>query len=321
MEFIQKQIVRIERVRSGGRWIGRISFLLSVLVSVALLVVGFGIYHSGLKRVDGVTHSWLEFMPLIAMGYGTLLLLAIAIVEVGMYRNRADVSASRAAMLGDIVKCLSVKLEEDRKSLSIQLHDDIGGGLTAVKLEVESLQRSQSTNPKDWDQCYARFDHVLQRVRGISRTLYPSMIGVMGLPDVLREMVDQLKTGEVDIRLDIGTDLCVLKEPMSVCILRIVQEAVVNAVRHSQAHKISICVMCDGDQVYGHVDDDGMGWQQSLEGMGITLMRERVAGMNGVLEFIPSPNGGARVRFKLPLQTESAVDSINRLSGLERDAI
>ncbi len=323
MNIISKQIECAQRTRRKGYWLGKISFLASVLVSAVLLVVGIGIYHAGLQRVEGVAHSWVEFMPLIAMGYGTLLLLAIAIVEVNMYRSRADSSDSRAAMLSEIVKCLTGKLEADRKSLSAQLHDDIGGGLTAVKLDVESLQRNQSMNEEDWNRCYARFDNLMQRVRGISRALYPSMIGVLGLSGVLREMVDQLKTGEVDIRLDISPDLRLPDEPLSVCILRTVQEAVVNAMRHSQAHQISICIMCDDDKIYGHVDDDGVGWQKSGEGMGLTLMRERIAGMNGTLDFVPSPNGGARVRFNVPMKTGSLVECLQglKLSGVEREVV
>lgn len=311
MEVFQKQITHIQNMRSGGHSIGRISFLISVLVSAVLLVVGFGIYHSGLKRIEGGLHGWFSYLPLIAMGYGTLLLLAIALVEVSLYRKRADVSASRATMLADVMRRFSLELETDRKSLSSQLHDDIGGGLTAVKLEVESLQRTQTTNPKDWARCYARFDQLLQRVRGISRVLYPSMIGVLSLSDVLREMVDQLQTGELDIRLDVGPDIPLLDEALSVCILRVVQEAVVNAVRHSQANRISICVLNKSDEVYGHVDDDGVGHQQILEGMGITIMRERVKGMNGTLALIPSPNGGVRVRFTFPLKPAQPSGTLN----------
>jgi signal transduction histidine kinase len=143
-------------------------------------------------------------------------------------------------------------------------------------------------------------DRLLDEVRGLSALLYPRMIGTLGLKGALMEMAGRLHVGKLDVRMEVDDGMDSLDTERSLCVLRVIQEAIINAGRHAGARCVWVSLRCQDGMLRGTVDDDGNGWTGAREGMGLTLMRERARKLGGLLVCESSPQDGARVRFEIP---------------------
>ncbi len=293
MESLRK-ILLTDRSRYSQR-LGRAGYFASVVLAGVLLVAGLVVYSHARLRGDAVLPgSWTDYLPMIAMAYGSLLLLAVAVVEVRVRHVRVGV-------LDRLTAHMTECQEQERNELSARLHDDVGAQLTALKIELEGLGRRSGTDAADWARVDGLLDRILDEVRGLSSLLYPRMIGRVGLKYALQEMADRLCAGTLNVELDVADDVRLLDADRSLCILRVVQEAIINVRRHAKARRIKISLACESGMLKGTVDDDGRGWHHDREGMGLTLMHERVRKAGGTLTSEMSSIGGARIRFDMPI--------------------
>ena len=301
MEATLARLVQTIRPNPRHSVVGWTGVLFSILVAASLLLAGLYVYH---WEVDALLTSRMdlhEALPLVALGYSTLVVLAVAVVEISLYRRCVRQANLQADTFRDLVRKLLSRVEDEQRRLGSMLHDDIGGGLTALKLEVEQVRRVRTPTDSDWQRCFASLDRLLQRARGIARLLYPSMVGGVRLSVALAELAERLSSDAMRIEVDAGADVDSIGPEQGTRILRVIQEAVVNAIRHAKANALHIVVKADGTTVRGHVDDDGVGWGDWSEGLGLALMRESIASAGGEVEFSRSPQGGARVGFAFPV--------------------
>ncbi len=300
------QLLNGDTQRSRGHVARRVGYFSSVAVALALLIAGLFVYGRAQKDDDvQVRGDWKNVLPMVAMAYGSLLLLAVAIIEIRVRHVRVGSLSLRAQTLDELVSHLTQCQENEREELGIRLHDDVGALLTALKLETEALERRTDTTPADWRHINQLLDDLLVEVRGMSALLYPRMIGKVGLKGALRELAERLGGGNLEVNLNVSDGLDVLQGELSLCVLRIVQEAIVNAGRHARASHLWVTLAKAEGCVAGTIDDDGVGWPDEAGGMGLTLMQERTRKMNGSLAFETSPQGGARVRFSIPIVNET----------------
>lgn len=280
----------------------RVGYLFSVLLSSALLVTCFAVYQKSIIFNNPDLLSRLDFFLLTAIAYGAILSLAVAIIEVRMYSIRSRDQEERSAELNALLKHVTECQEREREALGEKLHDEVGGRLTAIKLELEGVSVEEEDKER-LARSFRDIDAVLEITRGLSRVLYPRWIGRLGLSGALKELVERMNGGLLQIDLHVSGDVDVgLDEATGICVYRIVQEAMVNAVRHADgARRVVVRIASLPGRLGGTVDDDGRGWGDCSEGLGLTLMRERMGFLNGVLRFESSPIGGARVRFEVPL--------------------
>ncbi len=289
-----RQILMVDSSRYSQR-LGRAGYFASVALAGILLIAGLAVYsHARLKGEVLLAGSWQDYLPMIAMAYGSLLLLAVAVVEVRVRHVRVGV-------LDRLTAHMTECQERERNELSARLHDDVGALLTALKIELEGLSRHAVDDAAEWARVDGLLDRLLDEVRGLSALLYPRMMGRIGLKYALEEMAERLCAGKLDVSLTTDGDLQLLALDRSLCVLRVVQEAIINVRRHADAQCVRIGLTCQEGLLRGVVDDDGRGWHQDSEGMGLTLMRERVRKAGGTLTSEMSPSGGARLRFEIPL--------------------
>lgn len=291
-----RQLMGHENRRGGV--ISRTGYFVSVALASVLLVAGLVVYsHGRLRGADSQAGGWQGFLPMVAMAYGSLLLLAVAVIEVRVRHVRAGV-------LDQLMAHMTQSQEQERHELSGRLHDNVGALLTALKMEIEGLQRhSGSAGCPEWDRVDALLANALDEVRGLSALLYPRMIGRMGLKPALEELTERLCGDKLEVTLAVDDGVRDLDAEQSLCILRVVQEAVINVCRHAEACCVRIVIDCDGDMLRCLVADDGKGWRHEREGMGLTLMRERIRKMGGTMTCAAASTGGAAVRVEMPMAT------------------
>lgn len=197
--------------------------------------------------------------------------------------------------------------ETERRTISRELHDEVGQSLGALLVDVGRLSTMLSNDRPEvktqLENMKAVAERTFQEVRNIALLLRPSMLDDLGLVAALEwqgREVSRRSNIEVEVQSDIVSDN--LPDEYRICIYRLVQEALSNAVRHSGASNASVIVQQSADKIIVQVSDDGHGFNaQHTRGMGILGMEERVKRLGGTLT-VESGNGpGVRVMAELPL--------------------
>jgi PAS domain S-box-containing protein len=216
------------------------------------------------------------------------------------------------------LKALSRRLltaqEEERRRLAVELHDELGQVLTAVKINLASLQcpAGAATAPANLRDTIASVDKAMERVRDLALDLRPSVLDDLGLAAAVRWYGDRFaRTMEIDTHLSIDAVPKLSPELETAC-FRVAQEALTNVARHAQARNVWVDLHLVGDALDLRVRDDGVGFdarvarERAIGGasMGLLGMQERVSLAGGVYELSTGPGRGTEVRACLPLGRE-----------------
>jgi len=199
--------------------------------------------------------------------------------------------------------------EEERRSLSRDLHDQVGQVLTALRMSIgnleNALQRSDEAISNELDLAKRLASQALRSTRELAMDLRPTMLDDLGLEAALQWHARQhAKIYGVPVSLEVKTPLEHLFEAQRLCVYRIVQEALNNSAKYSQASNVDVVVASSGNCVTVRIGDNGRGFDPSGaagNGLGLLGMRERVAELGGTLSIDSNPNGGTRITAELPL--------------------
>lgn len=198
--------------------------------------------------------------------------------------------------------------EEERKSLSRELHDHVGQMVTALRMELGRIDRLRvPTNTRLAEavaESQALVDEMMRTVRDIAWALRPSMLDDIGIQPALEWLVAGFRRRyDIDVDLVIGGPLDQLDEQRRTCTYRVVQEALTNCARHAGASQVQIRVTGDAAAVHVEIADDGRGFESRGVQMGLGLrgMRERIRELGGTLELGRPREGGALVHVELPV--------------------
>ena len=202
--------------------------------------------------------------------------------------------------------------ETERRRVAIELHDELGQSLTAIKINLQARHRFPDQTAAQTDAENLRIiEDTLKQVRRLALALRPSMLDDLGLAPALKWMAEQTsgRTGfVVEFRAErLGVRLA--PEIETAC-FRIVQEALTNISRHAGATQVAISLYPEGDFLMLSVKDNGAGYDPvktmdlALGGgsMGVLGMQERAALIGGELIIESGPEGGCAVSLRCPLR-------------------
>jgi two-component system sensor histidine kinase UhpB len=204
-------------------------------------------------------------------------------------------------------------LEEERRGLARELHDEIGQYLTAIKtLAQATANRSEQSDPTTHEASrviVSSAGRIYDAMHAIIRRLRPMALEGMGLADTLAEAVTEWRRlhPQLAFELHLPETLPRLGDEAEIALFRIAQEAVTNVVRHAQAQTVSIEVSMSPMHVKLDVSDDGIGIAPERLHQpghyGLLGMRERVQGLGGALVITtPADGDGTRIAVELPLE-------------------
>jgi PAS domain S-box-containing protein len=240
-------------------------------------------------------------------------------VIVGVQGTARDITERKQAQ--DALQMFSRQLieaqEEERRRIARELHDQIGQVLTAVKMNLHTVQRvcngtDEGAHIKDNIEAV---DEALRLVRDLSVDLRPPLLDDLGLVTALRWYVDRYAK-----RTGIAAEVIVeLKDPnerfsreVETACFRIAQEALTNVVRHARATDALVSLRKEDAILILSVKDDGIGFDhEALQRrapraatLGLLGMQERAHAAGGVLEIHSRVSKGTEIRLELPLETE-----------------
>ncbi|NOS78598.1 MAG: PAS domain S-box protein [Nitrospira sp.] len=274
----------------------------SLLATVSLIDNGA----SGIVRcsfiVDDVT-EWRKAEDLLREAHAMLeQRVAERTAELGSATVRARTLAQR---LFDVQ-------EAERRAVAQDLHDEIGQVLTALKLNLQQVQRDgRDARPSiELNESIEISDQLLARVRSLALDLRPSLLDDLGLVPALRWYATRQaeRTGWT-LQLHLDETPVALTAPRSIACFRVVQEAMTNIARHAKATSVSLSLAVSSEQVRVVVQDDGCGFdvvaarvraQQGVS-LGMLGMEERVSLVGGTMTIQSMIGQGTSLVFSVPL--------------------
>ena len=199
--------------------------------------------------------------------------------------------------------------EEEAARIARELHDELGGALTTLKIDVAWMQRRAAagegaTIAERTKATSALIDSTIQSVRKICLELRPAVLDQLGLATAVEWLAKDFeqRTGVV-CTIERAENVPVEPE-RSVALFRIMQEVLTNVARHAHATEVRISLARRGEQLVLEVTDDGGGFDASARGgcksLGLVGMRERAASAGGSLAIESAPGRGTRVSASVP---------------------
>ena len=201
--------------------------------------------------------------------------------------------------------------ETERRRVSIELHDQVGQILTAVKMNLHSL-RQKCAEPEILSSIQDNIqilDKAVDQVKELSVDLRPLLLDDFGLVVALRWYLDRQAKHfciETDFVSESLSDDARFAWELETACFRIVQEAVTNVVRHAKASKVSVVLEKPGPELILTISDDGIGFdlkvlQTSFATLGLRGIEERAQSFGGSITIDSAPQGGTHVCARFPL--------------------
>ncbi len=212
-------------------------------------------------------------------------------------------------------------IEDERKTIAIEIHDELNASLIAVRLESQTIQQlaaRAAAGPQpgpELEQIGAKAQAITRLAldlyangRRLVRRLRPEVLDMLGLHGAVEEMVNHYRSSGVHFEFDTRGDFSKLGNELAISAYRIVQEALSNVMKHSHAGfaRVSLALSEDDGALHIAVRDDGDGFDPAVasEGIGIIGMRERAYAAGGSIRVQSSPGEGTLVTITLPLDPQ-----------------
>jgi signal transduction histidine kinase len=231
--------------------------------------------------------------------------LILALLTIGFTLRLERELDLRRADLQELSTLLLRAQENERRALARELHDEVGQSLSAILMETEGAECADQPAEvrQRLDAIKGLAQKTVNQVRDLALLLRPSMLDDLGLAPALNWHARETskRTGlNVVVSADDAIDS--LPDEHRTCIYRLVQEAVNNAVRHSNARTVEVAVQKERQKVNVTVQDDGAGFDtRFMRGLGLLGMEERVRRLGGRLKVSSELGRGTLVQAALPV--------------------
>jgi signal transduction histidine kinase len=211
-------------------------------------------------------------------------------------------------------KVASDAVTEERNRLSREIHDICAQGFAAIVLKLEAAEETLAQSPEE-----ARGDIIsardlaresLKELHASVWNLRPHSLENSNLQTAIEKVAQNTFLGiQMKVSVFLRGAVRELPEEMKSGLLRICQEAMTNAMKHSKASKIQIELTYEPDQVQLCVTDDGVGFNPCISrpqnGLGLTSMRERAERLRGQWWIYSAPGQGTQIQVVVPIQAET----------------
>jgi signal transduction histidine kinase len=248
----------------------------------------------------------------------TLLFISIASVVFGMavagftifYTRRLEKHSDEVqSELRRLSQRIVQVQEHERKSISRELHDEVGQMLTGLRMELANLDgpaiQQNTSDYQRLQEAKRLTERTLQCVRNLSMLLRPSMLDDLGLsPAVNWQAKEFSRRSGIPVDVVIQGEVDTVPDEVRTCLYRVVQEALTNVARHARAKRIRLLVKREGEHVSVAIEDDGSGFAAltpRTNGLGLVGLKERVAELSGTVQIASAPGKGTRVSVQIPV--------------------
>ncbi len=272
----------------------------------------WGLHHLDypLLRAQGAWNPWGYYLDILFV-----LATGIGIVMLGLEElDRANRTvALRTSQLERLSTRIVQQHEDERRRVSLELHDQTAQVWAAVKMQLGLLREG---SPPELSQRFERtldlVDTGIQSIRSVTTNLRPPLLDDLGLGPALRALVETFAAqSDLDVKLHLPATMPIVEPDAALALFRAVQEALSNVARHSSAASALVTLSTREGQLTLTISDDGRGFPDldtaatnaARASLGLTGMRERIAALDGSVTF--TTDGGALVTVTIPLHDAS----------------
>ncbi len=207
---------------------------------------------------------------------------------------------------------LARAIEREQLRLGQELHDGLGQQLTGICYMIQALQaKLQKASPmaaRELERLGSLMQQSIDQSRDLAKGFYPVELERLGLLTALQEISSKMRQRSnicCVVESD-GDPFCSnLKGPVAIQLFRIAQEAMHNAIKHSQAKRIVVRLASTNGHIILTVKDDGIGFNahaRTKKGMGLAIMQYRARMVDGTLDIRTTDEGGVVVTCSAPLE-------------------
>jgi signal transduction histidine kinase len=273
-----------------------------------------------LENKSVLTQFSLTKSSLYALTLGFLALLAVLYIVVQFYRQKIntdkiinlqqhEIDSQKIRELEDNLKISSMQSmlmgqEKERERIATDLHDSLGGLLSAVKLQFDHFRTKMngSVHVDQYEKATNLLDTAVSEVRNISRNLQPTALKNLGLISAIKDLINRFdgeNTPEIFFQyynLDEKID-----DMIALNIYRIVQELLNNTIKHANAKEVLLQVTKEGEELIVEYEDDGIGIDTGgKRGMGLDNIQYRVNYLKGNISVHTQQNKGVSFLIRIP---------------------
>ncbi|MBL8522932.1 MAG: CHASE3 domain-containing protein [Betaproteobacteria bacterium] len=264
-------------------------------------------------------------------GFATILLINAMLLLAGAYTVMRDLASKekrvqqeaeaktrleeevkrRTAELRELYVHLQRMQEDERRLVASELHDELGGTLSAIKMDL-AMGRDAAAKAGDeksanrLKRASESLDSAIKFTRKMIEDLRPTLLDNMGLAAALRWQCEQFaeRTG-CPCHLQVPDEDIELSPEQTIALYRVTQEALTNVLKYAKARRIDISLQRSGSNWRLTIADDGVGMdsnvQHNITSHGITGMRERIGALNGTFAIDGVPGRGTTLVATLPI--------------------
>lgn len=257
------------------------------------------------------------------IGISVLGMLLLGSSVFWIYRNNRHKQSILAGKISLLEQEQEIKLlrasidgeEQERIRIGRELHDGIGGLLSAVKLRLGSLRlkRDMLRSEADFLMAMDLVDEATWEIRKTAHNLMPEVLSRGGITEAVKSFCERIQTGHTPaIRLQIYGCIPRLEPAFELSVYRMIQELVNNIWKHAAATEVLIQLNWQLDHFHISVEDNGCGLQQEAhEGIGLKNIRSRVQAMGGMMEIESAAGVGTSVYLTLEIHKLEVLTPIN----------
>lgn len=249
---------------------------------------------------------WVEYRQEIATVGSVVAAQAALIAALLVQRKRRQRAEREARTLGGR---LITAYEDESRRLARELHDDITQRLAGVAMEAASLGRIAEPVTRSQAELAisGELAHLSRDVHALAYRLHPSVIDDLGLAEALRiECERAARRAAIEVDFDGNGANGSERGERALCLFRVAQQALRNAVQHAQATHIRVALRPEPGGTAVSVTDDGVGFDPAAEreraSLGLASMHERVALLGGRLDILSRRGQGTSVTAWLPAE-------------------
>ena len=195
--------------------------------------------------------------------------------------------------------------ETERSRIARELHDDISQQLALLTMDLDQVGVADPGEVKRLAaEARARTQEIARNVHDLSHSLHPAKLRLIGLVAALQTLCLELSHSGIAIAFTHDNVPSTLSADVTLCLFRVVQEALQNAIKYSQAKEVAVHLAGSPIGLTLSVVDDGVGFDVEVmwaKGLGLVSMKERLEAIGGFLEIRSGPGCGTRVEATVPL--------------------
>lgn len=256
------------------------------------------------------------------LGLGLAALTVLLYYTIRVYKQRIEanrlitiqkeeINNQQISKLEDDIKINSMKSmlegqEIERERIAKDLHDSLGGVLSTIKLQFDSVQNKVKGvgDIREYKKAHTLIDAAVDEVRSISQNLQPSSLENLGLIAAIKDLINRFdgpKYPDIDFQFYSFPEG--LNKMTSLYIYRMVQELLHNSIKHAQASEIMIQLIKDEDELVIHFEDDGIGFDPENTrkgGMGMDNLKGRASYLKGSITIDSKIGEGSSFLIHIP---------------------